>query len=1334
MKKLVSSMDKLAGLFVGLLGFVVAIRWILRSEAIAMLIPGSAQMGIVAPVLFMAAGFCCYYARRRWRTGAPMDIAWRALAALVLVFPALVLSQHIFDVSLGIDFVRVPTAPTPSTPHPGRMAPNTCLAFILAGAALHLGRNPLPGRARELALSACAAAVMAIGLAALFGYFLKLEAMYRIAATNVMLPATAIGMSMLGIGLWSARNALVAAQRPPASNEARITWRALAVVAVVALCAGAAGFATLRDSYEESLSHNMLFAATATASAETIAGALGARRRIVEDVIDSERLHAVFRTPDDAARPAQLAAVAAELVRAGANGIQLMGPGAELLATSGTFVSEREGVRQPLPLGQPATTLIWERGFVLRTDHEVRDGARLLGRVVAEWRLLLLDNVLGTIRGAGLADILVCQRTAAAAVCAPTRANGNAVTIPLGGGGASMNAAISQALAGKTGVSSARDLRGVPLFVAYAPVRGLGLALVAKNDAEALYAPLRERANMLVLALVVLVALGASALLFQVRPLLTQLVREQRRTRVILENSNDAFVAIGIDGRITDWNTQAEHTFGWNAHEAIGRDMAELIIPPASRAAHNEGFARFARSGEGAVINTRLEVMALRRDGSEVPVELSVAGFHNGSGYVANAFMRDITERRRLSGEIAARATELEQERDRAEAASRAKGEFVANMSHELRTPMNAVLGMTYLLGHTELKDEQRKYLDMIRDSGRSLLGIMNDILDFSKVEAGRMELEEGRFLLCDVLGAVATIMSVNTGDKDLELAIGIEPGVPQLLYGDAMRLQQVLVNLAGNAIKFTENGEVAVLVELAARDGDVATLMVRVRDTGIGMDEAQKARIFSPFTQGDSSTTRRFGGTGLGLSISRHLVGLMGGEISFDSEPGHGSEFRVTVPLRVLGQYDDSRSTTHAMQGLRLLVVDDNATSRDYLARTAAAWGWHAECAASGEQALERVRQAGGGSVRRAGARAGPGFDAVLVDWRMPGMDGMRTMEAIRNISGRGRLPIALMVNAYGRGKLMEVPAAARADAILSKPVTCSSLFDVLHEILVERVRGESRPGQQAAAALERLDGARLLMAEDNELNQTVARGILEQAGARVEIVGNGELAVQRLAAAPAAYDLVLMDIQMPVMDGFAATRHIRCTLGLALPILAITAGVTEPERASYLAAGMDDLIAKPVEVDQMVATIARYLNRRRRFSPPPPPAPAPVPPRDALAVLGIEPLVAMAGGDRLRLGGVARLLERVLADAGAEFAQARDSWHAGDIAGAARQLHSLRGGVGSVGAKRFAHASLALEQAMKAGAEGKVAGLFEQAGAELDAALGAARAWLDAHAAGTW
>ena len=533
--------------------------------------------------------------------------------------------------------------------------------------------------------------------------------------------------------------------------------------------------------------------------------------------------------------------------------------------------------------------------------------------------------------------------------------------------------------------------------------------------------------------------------------------------------------------------------------------------------------------------------------------------------------------RHRLENLIEQRTLQLQSAMEQAQTANAAKDVFVANMSHELRTPMNAVLGMAHLLGTTGMSPEQGRYLDMIRASGQTLLGILNDILDFSKMQAGKVEKHPVRFNLDEVLHALATIMSVSAGDKDLELCIGVEPDVPRALIGDQLRLQQILVNLAGNAIKFTETGEVSVRVELVSRAP--LTLGFTVRDTGIGMSDEQLGRLFSPFTQGDLSTTRRFGGTGLGLTISKGLIEMLGGEIAVRSAAGVGSEFHFTLPFSAA---DDAPAVTPANPAagfLRLLVVDDNQTSRSFICKTIEAWNWRCDSVASGPEALERLG-------------AGGAYDAVLVDWHMPGMDGAQTIAAIQARMADASVPVICMVNAYGRGKLMQEVTSIPAAAYLTKPVTSSSLFDT-----VQTARAHQHTGEVDAAdatPMPTLTGVQVLLVEDNFINQNVAKGILEQAGAVVAVAENGQAALDLLRAQ--RYDLVLMDVQMPVMDGFTATRLIRDELALTLPVIAMTAGVMTSEREQCIAAGMDDFIAKPIDVEQMFATMHRHLNMAQR------------------------------------------------------------------------------------------------------------------------------------------
>ena len=655
--------------------------------------------------------------------------------------------------------------------------------------------------------------------------------------------------------------------------------------------------------------------------------------------------------------------------------------------------------------------------------------------------------------------------------------------------------------------------------------------------------------------------------------LMAEREKAQARTRNIADNLPILIAYLDKERRYQFTNQHYQTQWGIDPQAMLGRPVFEVF----GEAAHTwQGDLELALSG----VRVHYE-RTFHLNGSDEHLLVDLVPDIDDEGKVQGTYLMAMDITARKNAELKQAASER-----RAEAASRAKTEFVANMSHEIRTPMNAVLGVAYLLGNTELNAAQKKYLDMLLASGNALLGILNDVLDFSKIEAGRMELAPVPFQLNDVLNAIATVMTLNAGDKPLELAIGIDPSVPLSLVGDAMRLQQVLINLVNNAVKFTERGEVSLLVERAP--GPDLRLRFVVRDTGIGMDPEQQSRLFSAFSQADASTTRRFGGTGLGLAICRRLVELMGGEIAVRSAAGVGSEFVATVPF--LPGAEPANSASHingALAGLRLLVVDDNETSRDYLCRTIRSWKWSADAVASGQQALDLL-------LRQ--QLAGAHYDAALVDWQMPGMDGIATMQALRAAVPGCHLPVALMVSATGRDALMQHAAAAAAEAVLIKPATSSSLFDTLHDALAQRSgeHGTVPAVQQAGRAA--LDSVRLLLVEDHPLNQIVARGMLEFAGAVVEVAENGQVALDLLRDRPEYFDIVLMDVQMPVMDGFAATRAIRDELDLQLPILAMTAGVMQSEQEQCIAAGMNDFIAKPVDVELMLATITRHMPAHRR------------------------------------------------------------------------------------------------------------------------------------------
>jgi len=476
---------------------------------------------------------------------------------------------------------------------------------------------------------------------------------------------------------------------------------------------------------------------------------------------------------------------------------------------------------------------------------------------------------------------------------------------------------------------------------------------------------------------------------------------------------------------------------------------------------------------------------------------------------------------------------DLDEARHEAEEATKAKSEFLANMSHEIRTPMNAIMGMAHLALKTDLTPKQYDYLKKVDISAKSLLGIINDILDFSKIEAGKMDMESVDFQLEDTLDNISTLVGIRTQEKGLELLIKTDPAVPTALVGDPLRLGQVLINLSNNAVKFTDAGEIVVAVELEKEAVDQVTLKFSVRDTGIGMTEQQAARLFQPFSQADSSTTRKYGGTGLGLTISKRLAEMMGGNIWVTSQPGHGSTFSFTANFG-LGKEKarECYQPVADLRGMKVLVVDDNATSRDIFQDMLESFSFDVTLATSGREGLAELEKA---SPDRP-------FDIVIMDWKMPGMDGIEATRLIKSHKDLSKIPAVIMVTAFGREEVMQQAQQVGLEGFLLKPVNASMLFDTIMQAFGLETNAAPRVTQkneQQAEALEKIQGARVLLVEDNEINQQVAREILEGAGLNVTVVTNGQEAVD--AVQVNAYDAVLMDVQMPVMDGYTATRKIR-------------------------------------------------------------------------------------------------------------------------------------------------------------------------------------------------
>jgi len=679
----------------------------------------------------------------------------------------------------------------------------------------------------------------------------------------------------------------------------------------------------------------------------------------------------------------------------------------------------------------------------------------------------------------------------------------------------------------------------------------------------------------------------------------------------------------------------------------------------------------------------------------------------------------DVTEQKTQAEALLAAKTQAEQ-------ASQFKSQFLANMSHEIRTPMNAILGMLKLLHSTGLQTRQLDYVKKTEGAAKSLLGLLNDILDFSKVEAGKMSLDAQPFGLDRLLRDLSVIFSASVGSKPVEVLFDIDPRVPRELLGDSLRLQQILINLGGNAIKFTEKGEVVLRVRLEALDSDGpeprARVQFAVQDSGIGIAPEHQHKIFADFTQAEAATTRRFGGTGLGLSICRRLIELMGGELRVQSALGQGSTFSFSVQFPVLNANPGTLALPAPAQagaaapsptaGLPVLVVDDNPVARELMLSMGQSLGWAVETADSGEAALALIDKR---------AHSGTPYQAVFMDWLMPGLDGWQTSARIRSlppVNGQttAASPVIMMVTAHGREMLARQTDEVQnlIDGYLVKPVTASMLFDAM-QTAVPPAGDESSPGKRTVSEVLRpLAGMRLLLVEDNAINQEVAETLLSVQGAAVDIAENGLRGVEAVQAAITAdkpYHAVLMDMQMPVMDGLTATREIRGLVSATtLPIIAMTANAMASDREACLAAGMNDHVGKPFDLDRLIAILLHWTKGQRRDAAAHRHQAAPNTPQTSFpAVAGIE-----TGLAAVRLNHDVDLFVRLLGLVAADFTDLlalrtpADVAHALAAPGARQQLngriHKLRGSAGAVGANDVLRLATATEHALSERADDEV------------------------------
>ena len=758
----------------------------------------------------------------------------------------------------------------------------------------------------------------------------------------------------------------------------------------------------------------------------------------------------------------------------------------------------------------------------------------------------------------------------------------------------------------------------------------------------------------------------------------------ERRIRLILDSTAEAIYGIDGDGECTFCNPATVRLLGYQkAEDLLGLNMHKVM-----HHTHADGTAYAVedcniylslKTGEG--VHSDNEVF-WRANATSFPAEFwSYPIRKEGEIVGAVVTFLDITERKRAE-------EALRKSKDAAEAGSRAKSEFLANMSHEIRTPMNGIIGMTDLALDTELTSEQREYLSLVKSSADSLLHLINDILDFSKIEAGKLELEVTDFEIRDLFSDTLKTLAVRADKKRLELSARVSAEVPRAVVGDPTRLRQLIVNLVGNAIKFTERGNIVVDAELESQSSDTVYLHIRVSDTGIGIPLEKHQLIFESFAQADGSTTRRFGGTGLGLTISRRIVELMGGRMWVESETGKGSVFHFSAKFghSTMPGFSSERPERQGLEGLSVLVVDDNNTNRNILAEMLTNWRMNPTLAESGASALDAMEAA---------KSLGKPFSVVLLDAQMPEMDGFEFAEGVRRKSGPA-CPIVLMLSA---DRLMADTARCReagVNVFLTKPVGQSELLDAILLALGMRVV-ENHSIEVPTVMKEKPKGRNLniLLAEDNPMNQKLAIRLLEKAGCNIVLAGNGKEALKALEKPRSpGFDLVLMDIQMPEMDGMEATAAIRDrekSSGDHLPIVAMTANAMRGDRERYLGGGMDGYISKPINSASLFVEIERCLAGAKRSTPTTAENPS-----EQGEHLDRASLLDRVEGDQELL---AEMIQLFLADAPHLLDAMRNALQQGDMISLERSAHSIKGAAGNMSALVTVNAASQLEQSAKKG-----------------------------------
>ncbi|MBF0443973.1 MAG: response regulator, partial [Magnetococcales bacterium] len=761
----------------------------------------------------------------------------------------------------------------------------------------------------------------------------------------------------------------------------------------------------------------------------------------------------------------------------------------------------------------------------------------------------------------------------------------------------------------------------------------------------------------------------------------TDLLKSEAKVRSILENIVDGLITIDKVGSVLSLNPAAETIFGYQEDEVLGNNI-NMLMPSPYHEEHDGYLYNYINTGQAKIIGKGREVVGKRKNGEHFPMDLSVSESQVEGSIIFTGIVRDITSRKEAD-------QQLREAKKTADLANRSKSDFLANMSHEIRTPMNAIIGMSHLALRTDLNPKQEDYLNKIKSASYSLLGIINDILDFSKIEAGKLTMESIDFNLDSILDNLANLVGIKAEEKELELIFDRPDSVPNALIGDPTRLGQILINLTNNAVKFTDHGEINLRVELLQKQDDKIQLGFIIKDTGIGMTPQQCEKLFKSFSQADTSTTRKYGGTGLGLSISKQLVEMMDGQIRVDSEKDKGSVFTFDIWLYEQTKQKKAQSLLSSdLKGTRVLVVDDNENSCQVLSEIVNSFNFEAIKAHSGFEAIKILEN----EISKQGECD---IKLIFLDWKMPELNGIETAQQIRNMSDISPMPKFVLVTAYGHEELKSEVTENNFKKILYKPLNSSQVLDCIMDIFgIDRAIAKVK--SRDVDAIIGILGAHVLLVEDNKINQQVATELLEANGLLVTVANNGIEAVKLVEENN--FEIVLMDIQMPEMDGFTATGKIREIPGCEnLPILAMTAHAMEGDRQKSLNAGMDEHVTKPIDPDKLFEALVQWI-----------------PAKDRGVVVSESTTVENNSDSTLpdtlpgidltiglkHLSGNKHLLEKLLREFYRDYFDIINELRLSinnDLQSAQRTAHTIKGIAGSIGATSLKDSAFNLELAIK-------------------------------------